>query len=184
MRDIMIDLETFGTDPNAAIVQIGACEFDRTTGDIGRVFKCNITPSSSQSLGLTVDADTVLWWLKQSPEAQASITEAGKDIKTVLAEFNTFVASIVPNRNEVRIWSHATFDFVILTNAFNKAGIKPNFSHRGARDLRTITDLGKEEYWKPGYDQRVGVHHDALADCVFQVAYAVKAISRCTSWSD
>ncbi len=41
MRDCMIDFETLGTGPDAAIIQVGACYFDRVTGEIGATFKRN-----------------------------------------------------------------------------------------------------------------------------------------------
>ena len=34
MQDIMLDIETLGTNSNAAIIQIAICEFDRKTGEV------------------------------------------------------------------------------------------------------------------------------------------------------
>lgn len=34
MNNLMIDLETLSTQPDAAIVSIGACTFDPDTGEI------------------------------------------------------------------------------------------------------------------------------------------------------
>jgi len=39
MKDVMLDVETLGTKSTAAIIQIGACYFDRETGEIGDKFK-------------------------------------------------------------------------------------------------------------------------------------------------
>jgi len=37
-KDIMLDIETMGIRPTSAIVQLGACYFDRITGEIGDKF--------------------------------------------------------------------------------------------------------------------------------------------------
>ena len=42
MKDVMIDFETLGNSNNAVVVQIGACYFDRKTGEIGYKFETNI----------------------------------------------------------------------------------------------------------------------------------------------
>jgi hypothetical protein len=71
MRDLMLDLETMGTSPNAAIVAIGAVKFDPGTGELGGRFYQVVDLASSVAAGCVIDPDTVLWWMRQSPEARA-----------------------------------------------------------------------------------------------------------------
>jgi hypothetical protein len=168
-NEVMVDIETFGNGKYACIVQIGACYFDRDTGEIRETFKANIDARSSVKAGAEIDADTVYWWLKQSKEAIASITaEPLKDIKATLIDFNTFMSKAQC------VWSHATFDFVILTEAMKRLSIKPSFSYRTARDIRTLVDLANTHH-RPN---REGTHHDALDDCKFQVQYCVEALNK------
>ncbi|MBK0004878.1 3'-5' exonuclease, partial [Erwinia sp. S38] len=42
MNHLMIDLETMGNKPNAAIVSIGAVFFEPDSGEIGNTFYSNV----------------------------------------------------------------------------------------------------------------------------------------------
>jgi DNA polymerase III epsilon subunit-like protein len=169
MKDVMLDLETFGTRHDALIVQIGACYFDRMTGEVGDTFKATIDPGEDAHK-FSIDYGTVMWWLEQSQHARDSIlgrSETKVSLHKALTDFNLFVA-----RGDVLIWSHATFDMPILVNAFRTLGFKPLVPFRNARDLRTLMDLAALEKMKR---ERFGVHHDALDDAKFQASYAADA---------
>jgi hypothetical protein len=144
-------------------VQIGACYFDRVTGEIGDTFATNIEAAGNGD----IDADTVYWWLEQSDAARQSILAQPRvQMWRALQELNAFL------RNAKFIWSHATFDFVIIMEAFRRQQLKPSFSYRSARDIRTLVDLaGVDTKAKP----RDGVHHNGLDDAKYQVAYCVEA---------
>jgi exodeoxyribonuclease VIII len=57
MQDIMLDLETMATTRDAAIVAIGAVEFDAASGLIGDRFYVPVDLVSSVSAGGRIDAD-------------------------------------------------------------------------------------------------------------------------------
>lgn len=174
MKDVMIDLETFGNGKDACVVQIGACYFDRVTGEIGKKFKVNIDAESAVRSGAVIDASTVYWWLSQDQKAiQSVIADPKVSIELAFKSLNVFL------ENAETIWSHATFDFVIIMETFKRLEIKPSFSFRSARDIRTLTDLA--EMKKENFPRDTGVHHDALDDAIYQVKYCVpclNAISR------
>ncbi|HHY8354843.1 TPA: 3'-5' exoribonuclease domain-containing protein, partial [Escherichia coli] len=67
---LMIDIETMGKNPNAAIISIGAIFFDPQTGDMGPEFSKTIDLDTA---GGVIDRDVIKWWLKQSREAQSAI---------------------------------------------------------------------------------------------------------------
>ena len=69
----MIDIETLGRTSNAVIVQIAAVAFDPMTGETDGEFCINLDPVDCQKNGLTIDAETVLFWLKQSNEAKTKV---------------------------------------------------------------------------------------------------------------
>lgn len=168
MKDVMIDFETLGKGPNKAVCQVGACYFDRVTGEIGKTFKATIDARTHEKLGAKCDADTVYWWLAQSEEARKSILEGGVPIQEAMAQLNEFLAGAV------RIWSHATFDFVTLIATLQDCGIKPSFSYKAGMDLRTLTYLAgvsTKDF------VREGTHHDGLADAIFQVKYCVASLN-------
>lgn len=166
MKDVMLDFETFGNGPDAVVCQIGACYFDRTTGEIGETFKVNVNARTSKG---ELDADTVYWWLSQSDEARKSLT-GGMTLEILaFANLNRFL------EKSKAIWSHATFDFVLLTETLKRLGIEPAFGYRAARDIRTLIDLADVDTRD---FQREGVAHDALEDCKFQVKYCVAAMKK------
>ena len=170
MKDVMLDLETLGNGKDKCICQIGACYFDRDTGEIGETLKINVDAATHEKYGAKLDASTVYWWLSQSKEAQASILANPKeDIVSAMNKLNTFLAGAKC------IWSHATFDFVTITDTFKQLSIKPLFNYRAARDIRTLVDFGKVTVDK---QLREGIHHDALDDCKFQVKYCVAALNK------
>lgn len=172
MKDVMLDLETFGNGKHAAIVQIGACYFNRATGEIGETFTVNIDARSSVESGAELDADTVYWWLSQPKEAIACVT-ADPQVKIVDAmnSLNDFL------EKAACIWSHATFDFVILTETYRRLKIKTKFHYRTCRDIRTLIDLAQIDHKNPTL-VRGGTHHNALDDCIFQVKYCHMAFSK------
>lgn len=175
MKDVMIDFEAFGNGKNACVCQVGAMKFDRHTGEIGAAFKANIDARTSQASGGEFDADTVYWWLSQSREAIDAITAPDLiSIQTAMELLNSFLA------DAEAIWSHATYDFVILTETLKRLGIKPRFSFRAARDIRTLVDLAQVDTKKGR--ERKGIHHDALADCEYQIGYCVEALNKLAVW--
>lgn len=170
MKDMMVDLETLGNGENKCIVQIGACYFDRHTGEIGQTFKCNVDALSATKEGFQLDAPTVYWWLSQSDAARASIlAEPRLPLREAMQTFSEFAAEAKC------VWSHATFDFVTLMETYRKLGVSPKFSHRTARDIRTLVDLmGISISSVP----REGVHHDGLDDAIHQVKYCMLAFEK------
>lgn len=130
MNNIMLDLETMGNGPMAAIVAIGAVEFDIGTCELGREFYRVVDLESSMRLGGVVDASTVMWWLGQSLEARCGINpKFGKcSLSNALIDFRGWVMQGVEDFDDVLMWGNgATFDNVILSSAIET----PNWSARG-----------------------------------------------------
>ena len=170
MKDVMIDVETFGKKSSSAIVQIGACYFDRETGEIGETLSININYNNDSRF--TFDYDTVSWWLSQSDEARKSITGNTVSIETAIA------SNLIPFLGKypgLSIWSHATFDVPILMHAFDKLGLEFPVNYKNMRDIRTLIDISD---YKIPWNARTGVHHSALDDCRFQVKYCVAALKK------
>ena len=172
MKDLMLDLETFGKGNNAVIVQFGACYFDRGTGEIGDFLKINIDVETSLREGFEVDGSTLYWWLQQSEEARTSIlTKPRIPVRDAIIEANNFMSKAEA------IWSHVTFDYVKIMNHLERLDIKQSFHYRAPRDLRMLVDLAdmSSELSKR---VRTGTFHDALDDCFFQVDYTVECLKR------
>ena len=169
MKDVMLDFEALGKGPGKCVCQVGAIYFDNITGELGNQFNANIDPESHEFYGGKLDANTVLWWLKQSEQARNAVFSDPKNIVTVFEGLNQFLA---PAK---RIWSHATFDFVTLLETMKQLSIKPAFSSKSSMDLRTLVYLGGRGTTVDA--AREGIHHDALDDCKHQVKYCVRALN-------
>jgi hypothetical protein len=166
----MIDFETLGNGKHACIVQVGACYFGpmHELPDV-RTFKVNVDAEDAMRNGAEMDASTVYWWLSQSPEAIKSITaEPRLTEREALTQLNEFL------KGADEIWSHATFDFVILMEALKRLHIKPSFGYRTARDIRTLNALSKVE---KDATPREGTHHDGLDDAIYQAGYVMKMLA-------
>ena len=154
----MLDLETMGTKSNSAIISIGAVEFDILTGKTGREFYRNVSLQSCISLGLIVDADTIMWWMEQSQAARKSLTEGEViSINQALVDFREFC------NKEYQIWGNsARFDLGLMQDAYNKANIDIPWDFRKEKCVRTLVSFNPEV--KKNLDFK-GTAHNALAEC-------------------
>lgn len=168
MKDVMLDLETLGTRHDALIIQIGACYFDRKTGEIGLGFSANVD-AGAMTDEFTIDLSTIKWWFEQSDRARKLVTEAPMPLIDALIGLSQFL-----HTPDITLWSHATFDMPILINAFETAGIVFPVPFRNMRDLRTLMDISQYRSETP----REGVHHHALDDAKYQATYAAEAFRK------
>lgn len=171
-KDISLDLETMDKKPSSAIISIGACYFDRYTGEIGETFHQKVNLQSCIDVGLTVSADTLMWWLQQDEEAREKLkgNENERHLSAVLDNLSYFM------RDCQMVWGNgATFDNCILENAFNQLGHEAPWKFWNSRDLRTLVDVGLELGIDPKNDLEFeGVRHDALSDAIHQAKIAVE----------
>jgi len=162
MKDVMIDIETLGTGPESVITQIGACWFD-WEGNVGPTFLKNVELSSATDLGMKMDPQTVKWWFEQGNPTWLKDAEPARRVLSELADFC---------RPAENIWSHATFDFVILQNAYRMMGNRNGLGYRKARDIRTLVMLSGLTVNKE--DCVAKKTHNGLDDCLYQVEYCTK----------
>lgn len=169
MKHIMLDLETMGTRPDAAIVAIGAVAFDHN--GLGAEFYTTISLSSAMTCGGTVDADTVCWWMGQSDEARKLFQERGEMMPAALHNFRHWLDRVsgdnVEQRDSFEVWGNgADFDNVILASAYRNAGLTQPWGKFKNRCYRTASKL------LPGTTPlaRTGLKHHALEDAKYQAA--------------
>lgn len=168
MTDVMLDIETLSTRPSAVIVQIGACYFDRETGEVGDTFCHDIDIQASLDAGQTVDGGALSWWMTKQKDSITFFEDPLNPV-SVLAALNKFLFKAKT------IWSHATFDIPILCEAMRLHKTPPKFHYTQTRDIRTLTDLAGGNH--PKVDG-VSKTHNALDDCKYQVAYCVEYMKR------
>ena len=172
MKNVMLDLETFGTSSNAVITSIGAVQFDPVTGKMGDTYYNNVELTDQVSRGRSIEGRTVLWWLGQSDDARRALYAPEKPavgVEQALVELMNFW----PKNG--RIWSHATFDAVILRGLYDDYRMVAPWHFRDVVDIRTLNALVKgskiphERPWEKV--ERHGTSHNALDDAIHQVQY-------------
>ncbi|MGO2334335.1 3'-5' exonuclease [Providencia sp.] len=170
-KHLMVDLETMSNKGNAAIVSIGAVAFEPSTGEIGPSFYTTVDLTSCERAGLHINADTVLWWMKQSAEARAAIVADGDELHIALISLSVFSREILTD--DVQVWGNGVdFDNVILRNAYDAVSIEPFWKHWNNRCVRTIVELGRNAGIDPKKTlQFEGEQHNALADAIHQAKY-------------
>lgn len=168
MLNVMLDLETMGNGPDAAIIAIGVVEFDIAEKAIGSEFSVNVDLESSVKAGGVMDASTVMWWMRQSDQARSAFERQGERIEVALHLFSQWMASRGP-RKDVLVWGNgAAFDNVILASAYRHLSIAPPWIFWNDRCYRTI----KAQHPAITMD-RSGTHHNALDDARSQALHLI-----------
>ncbi|MFP4218806.1 MAG: 3'-5' exonuclease, partial [Salinarchaeum sp.] len=165
---VMVDIETLGIEPGAAVLSIGAVTFD--TDGIGAQFHRSIDLQSCQDAGLAIDAETLQWWLDQDGDARAVLT-GGDPLADVLAAFTEFVPE------DAEVWANGPqFDCEHLEAAYAAVDMDAPWTFRDERDVRTVRALPVA----PDVEQD-GTEHDALDDAVYQARIVGEALNRLES---
>jgi hypothetical protein len=159
LTDIMIDLETLATSPDAAILTIGAVKFDPFGSELKEPdmesFYCKVDLDSCDRIGLVTNDDTIAWWASQSKEAQEAAFDPEGRIDIVDA-FNQLYKFCWGAK---RVWSNGSvFDIMICEHVFKKINKAVPWKFWEIRDVRTAFDLGINPNRPP-----VTAHH-ALED--------------------
>jgi exodeoxyribonuclease VIII len=184
--DVMVDLETMSTASNAAIISIGAVRFDleeylanTSAIDEKDCFYRVIPLSESVIYGLKTDARTIEWWMQQSDAARDIFTDktVRDNLPNALSEFHDFIwyAGSFNYPPFVNIWGNgATFDNVILSNAFKACDLRTPWKYNADRDLRTLKDLAQrvQPRVRNTINEEGSIYHNALHDAKRQVLLA------------
>ncbi len=170
--DIMLDLETMGNGPNAAIVAIGAVCFDIEKEELGATFYETIDLQSSVAGGGIMDPSTVIWWLKQSEAARLDIIAGREPIESALELFASWIGKNL-DADRVNMWGNgAAFDNVILASAYRRHNMLQPWDFRNDRCYRTIKSLNPCHKM-----QRTGTHHNALDDAISQAKHLIDMLN-------
>jgi hypothetical protein len=174
MKHIMLDLETLGNGPTAAIIAIGAVRFDLEHYTVNEEFYTLVDAGSCQRYGLTIDARTVEWWAQQSDEARSILwNRLRSDLPTALVAFNEFLAGVEIGWDELTVWGNgSTFDNVIIRNAYSCTHLPRPWSDWQDFCFRTMKKMFPIDY-KPD-----GIKHNALDDAKNQARWLCEIFRR------
>ena len=166
---VMIDIETFGNSPRAALVEIGACLFNPETGMVGEAREWKIRWNDATRFG-QADGETIVWWLNQSPEALRLLQQGERmPIARVLHDFAEWLPT------DAFVWGKGPcFDMAIIANTYEAVkGQRPPWRFRNERCVRTVMDLAR--IYNCTATRRYGVAHSGRDDAVSQAVQVIHA---------
>ena len=168
--DIMVDIETTGTQPETTnIIQIAAVRFNLAERTVSPDFfnRC-LLPTTTRFW----DEDTRKWWGKM-PELLSSILGRAEPAPRVLQAFSTWAGT------GARMWAKPiSFDFTFLQSYFREFDIMNPFNFRECMDQNTFIRARHFPELAPKYEKEIefnGEEHDAISDVLHQI----KVVSTC-----
>lgn len=178
---IMIDLETFDTEPSAVVWEIGAVAFDPASGaqiTHGDTFHWLIDPAAQSNR--TTSKKTLEWWSAQPTEAYMRIRDAeaeGIDLDAVLLDLESWISKLIlehcESASKLQVWANSpSFDLAILKNAYQQLGRDTPWRYHQERDYRTLKTLMPHIKM-----QRTGTHHSALDDAISQAQHTTQLLA-------
>lgn len=175
MRDIMVDIETLGTDSNSVIVSISAVAFDITNGKSGKSFEVGITILEQTLYGGQIDNDTMQWWSNQSKDAKKALTRVTpRTVEQALLGFNKWLVDTVSvDLKDTKLWGNGSnFDNVLIRNLYRRHNIDfvlPYWCDNDVRTLVTLANINTRDY------KFEGIKHNGIDDCKHQIKYSSEA---------
>lgn len=175
-RSLMVDIETLGNRPGAAIASIGAVVFSPRA--VLEEFECTVQLEGQTEQGLRLDVSTIKWWMQQSDAARAStFGQKGTPLFRALTDLAVFAT----DAGVSDYWSHgATFDLVLLNEAALITGAPPLVrDFRRARDTRTLYEITGVN---PRTFMGTGTAHNAVDDARAQALAVIESWRAIRRW--
>lgn len=174
--DLMSDVETWGTGPDAVVRAVAMVAFKPWTGEIlaTHAWDWRRLIDEQLELGCTVDAGTVGWWRNQEgPSLKGLLHGIGAPFMVrspaVLEDAMDAIHGFILEHRPDRFWARGDLDYPILANLFTKMGGSAPWGYWQLRDVRTLDDLVPKV--KPEHP------HHPLSDCLAQVEQVRAALA-------
>lgn len=174
MIHVMVDLETMGTKVGSAVTAIGAHAFD-TDSKYTADFHSRASLASCVRAGLTLDPDTIVWWMGQSDAARKEVAapdDHAHELKGVLCAFAAYLERVRTAQSSVPakllLWGNsAAFDLGLLGQAYYSCGYVRPWSYREEDCYRTLKNIRPDVAF-PTFE---GTPHNALDDARAQAKH-------------
>lgn len=177
MKAMMVDIETLGLTTGSLVVQIGVCAANLRTGQyLYEPTNIHLTPAIG-----SVDAQTVMWWMRQSDKARYSVFAeevvrwAPREAFNMLQAMYGSLCTVGADKPDVTVWaSPAMFDMPLLASYFLNNGCAKGdarpWPYYMERDLMTLYKmLDPEKQLKPANP----LEHDAASDAKAQMDHLI-----------
>lgn len=171
MNNVMIDIETLGTESYSAILSIAAVRFNMDGETSKEIFHETINLESSLNFGLRINANTLKWWVDKDIETFKKNLSGIKSLNIVLHDLTLWI-----NSDDIVWGNSARFDLGLLHNAFEKCMIPIPWSYRNERCVRTVADFN-EKLTKEVKQSWKGEPHNPVDDCLLQIEYVTKILA-------
>ena len=176
-KHFMVDIETLSTAVNAAVLSIGAVEFDPLSGKILREFYHELDLLAQP--GRHIDINTVQWWFKQCQENPANFELMTKHnlekngVTFALRKLGEFInggveyaTTRVEGYEKLSIYAcDPDFDMAILNDLYKDNVLPSPWRYSELRSVRTIRELIKIAGIESPTQE---ANHNALDDCIRQ----------------
>ena len=164
MTEMMLDIETLGTNVGCVVLSIGAVAFEKGAMVPLDDMHVVLDQTLQKMMGLKENPSTVEWWKSQSPEAWQSATENPVKVQDALAQLGRFYAKHKPRVT----WTQGNnFDPPILEHLYGVLKLPPPWKFWAVRDTRTFYDVHDFDVRKV---DRANTYHNARDDCLHQIA--------------
>lgn len=162
--EVMVDIESLSSQPDAAIIAIGLVHFDQE--EILDEYEILMDPMLA--IGHRSES-TIDWWNTQNPKVRDKMMSGELTPWEACEE----MVEIVSSWNCKIIWANSpSFDIALLRSLFAICDVKFPFHFTKERDFRTLANLAEIDY-SAAYRGRKS--HDAVDDAKAQ-AKAVQII--------
>ncbi len=159
----MIDIETLGNTPEAAMLSIGIVPFNSIL-DIGPKVLYEIYLKDALQLG-KLSAETLQWWTNQPPEQYKKLITSGT-MSTSDALMGLKGICDYLMMDEFKIWANGPdFDLKIIAHKLDQLNITPlwvPWNQRCVRTIKAIDPTLAKSFINPE-------KHDPVQDCLVQI---------------
>lgn len=162
---LMLDYETLGhIPPNVATLSLGAVLFNSC--EIIDKREWIFSTNDQKNRGRFASEETMDWWLKQGPEAQAVLQASYESKNTELDICEDFLKFVgLELRKKIKVWSAgAGFDVPITELKLRENFLVIPWEFYNIRCYRTLKSMFDCEKGM----KREGIKHNALHDAIYQ----------------
>lgn len=141
-NELMLDIETTGTEPGCRVISLGAFGFDKEGKQCE--FYVRFDPLKLREEGFKDDVATMDWWTHKPKEVFSEAFGGNTDPAEGIGDFKKFCyANFAMGRNDgFRVWCNGLdFDFPILKAFFKHYGFKFPWNFWDQYDYRTVKNL-------------------------------------------
>lgn len=176
-RHIVVDIETLSTKRNAVVIDIAAVAVDwnRPTSNQFQIYLRD--KEQSESGLFDIDSSTIAFHLKNDPNFIDDCNNNGVIFQEAVQSFADWI-QMQSSDVELHMWSQGKdFDYPILENLFNAAGVKIPWNYGRIHCLRDLVWLNPAARLK----SEGPTAHKALPDAL-QEARQLIAVVNNSSW--